>query len=105
MSELRAQLREFLLEWFQQHMPGSVFLWYDAVVLAWIAVVAIILHFILRRVATKFLKENFFEQRKNLTRSDRGSSPSIETDYDSLLKKTPYGDSKILVTVFGSLPI
>ncbi|GHE82839.1 mechanosensitive ion channel family protein [Thalassotalea profundi] len=63
MSEVRAQLREFLLAWFELHMPGSVFLWYDTVVIAWIALVAIVLHFILRRVATKFLKENFFEQR------------------------------------------
>lgn len=62
MTGTRAQVREFLLAWFEQYMPGNVFLWYDTLVICWIALFAIVLHFILRRVANKFLKENFLDQ-------------------------------------------
>ncbi|XQW86899.1 mechanosensitive ion channel family protein [Thalassotalea piscium] len=58
MSEMRAQLRNILLNWFEQYMPGSGYLWYDAVVLCWIALVTLILHFILRRAAEKLINES-----------------------------------------------
>ncbi|UZE96618.1 mechanosensitive ion channel family protein [Alkalimarinus alittae] len=63
MTELRAQLRDFLLSWFGQHMPGSVFLWYDILVLLWIGVFGFVLHFVVRMVAKRFLKGRFFSPR------------------------------------------
>lgn len=59
MAEMRAQLREFLLGWFERHLPGSVFLWYDIVVILWITTFAIFLHFTLRGIAKHFLKGKF----------------------------------------------
>jgi miniconductance mechanosensitive channel len=56
MTETRAQIREFLLGWFGQNLPGNVFFWYDMLVVVWIATFAIALHFIIRGAAKHFLK-------------------------------------------------
>lgn len=60
MNEIRAQLREFLLTWFEQNLPGSAFFWYDILVISWIAINAIFLHFLIRSIAKRFLKNKFF---------------------------------------------
>ena len=57
MAETRAQIREFLLGWFGQNLPGNVFFWYDMLVIVWIATFAIALHFIIRGAAKHFLKD------------------------------------------------
>ncbi|MBA6416685.1 mechanosensitive ion channel [Colwellia sp. 6M3] len=57
MTETRAQIREFLLGWFGQNLPGNVFFWYDMLVIVWIATFAIALHFIIRGAAKHFLKD------------------------------------------------
>ena len=57
MTETRAQIREFLLGWFGQNLPGNVFFWYDMLVVVWIATFAIALHFIIRGAAKHFLKD------------------------------------------------
>ena len=71
MTETRAQIREFLLGWFGQNLPGNVFFWYDMLVVVWIATFAIALHFIIRGAAKHFLKDtcknNDTLQGQNLT--------------------------------------
>lgn len=72
MTETRAQLREFLLSWFEQHLPGNVFFWYDIVVVLWIALFAIALHYFIRGSAQHFIKGKFeasdnYPQEKKLT--------------------------------------
>lgn len=71
MTETRAQIREFLLGWFGQNLPGNVFFWYDMLVVIWIATFAIVLHFIIRGAAKHFLKDtcknNDTLQGQNLT--------------------------------------
>lgn len=71
MTETRAQIREFLLGWFGQNLPGNVFFWYDMLVIVWIATFAIALHFIIRGAAKHFLKDtcknNDTLQGQNLT--------------------------------------
>lgn len=71
MTETRAQIREFLLGWFGQNLPGNVFFWYDLLVVIWIATFAIALHFIIRGAAKHFLKDtcknNDTLQGQNLT--------------------------------------
>ena len=57
MTETRAQIREFLLGWLGQNLPGNVFFWYDMLVIVWIATFAIALHFIIRGAAKHFLKD------------------------------------------------
>ncbi|WP_077286709.1 mechanosensitive ion channel family protein [Cognaticolwellia aestuarii] len=59
MTQTRADLRDFLLAWFEQHFPGNSILWYDILVLLWIASFALALHFILRALAKQFLKGHF----------------------------------------------
>ena len=59
MTQTRADLRDFLLAWFGQHFPGNSILWYDILVLLWIASFALALHFILRALAKQFLKGHF----------------------------------------------
>lgn len=59
MTQTRADLRDFLLAWFEQHLPGNSILWYDILVLLWIASFALALHFILRALAKQFLKGHF----------------------------------------------
>tara|TARA_R110000744_G_scaffold20279_2_gene53255 strand:+ start:4211 stop:5503 length:1293 start_codon:yes stop_codon:yes gene_type:complete len=71
MTETRAQLREFLLGWFEQNMPGNVFFWYDILVVLWIATFTVALHYIIRGTAKHFLKGKFEimneKQVKNVT--------------------------------------
>lgn len=55
MTETRSQIKEFLLAWFEANLPGNVFFWYDMLVVLWIAVFAIALHFTIRGVAKRFL--------------------------------------------------
>jgi miniconductance mechanosensitive channel len=62
MTGTRAQLRDFLLQWFGDYFPGSPFLWYDLIVLAWIALFALILHLILRLISQRLVKNRFSEQ-------------------------------------------
>ena len=57
MTDTRTQIREFLLGWFGQNLPGNVFFWYDMLVVLWIATFAIVLHFIIRSAAKRFLKD------------------------------------------------
>ena len=59
MNEIRAQLRDFLLAWFEQNLPGSAFFWYDILVILWIALNAVFLHFLIRSIAKRFLKNKF----------------------------------------------
>ncbi|MEM5527948.1 mechanosensitive ion channel domain-containing protein [Gammaproteobacteria bacterium AS21] len=59
MTETRAHLREFLLAWFEKNIPGNSFFWYDIVVILWVAMFALALHFILRVSARNFLKAHF----------------------------------------------
>lgn len=70
MTETRAQLREFLLAWFEQHMPGNVFLWYDTLVILWIATFAIVLHYIVRLFAKHIIKAKFELLVQKTSRSD-----------------------------------
>lgn len=67
MPEARQQLREILLAWFEQHLPGSAFLWYDALFLCWITLFSIGIHFLLRGLVKHFLKNKF---TKKSTHSD-----------------------------------
>jgi len=71
MTETRAQLREFLLGWFGQNMPGNALFWYDILVVLWIAIFTITLHYIIRGSARRFLKGKFEivdnKQVKNVT--------------------------------------
>lgn len=59
MTETKAHLRELLLSWLEQHLPGSVVLWYDIIVLLWLVVFAVTLHFIIKNSAKHFLKRYF----------------------------------------------
>jgi len=59
MTETKAHLREFLLSWLEQHLPGSVVLWYDTIVLLWLVVFAVTLHFVIKNSAKHFLKRRF----------------------------------------------
>ncbi|WP_371194431.1 mechanosensitive ion channel family protein [Glaciecola sp. SC05] len=61
MNETRAQFRELLLEWFTQHLPGNPFLWYDAVVLVWISISAVLLHFLVRGFFKQVLNKRYGE--------------------------------------------
>ena len=56
MTEIRAYLREVLLAWFEANIPGSSVFWYEIVVVLWLAIFALALHFILRISARRFLK-------------------------------------------------
>lgn len=64
MTETRSQIKEFLLTWFETNLPGNVFFWYDMLVVLWIAVFAIALHFIIRGVAKRFLLSKLDGQDK-----------------------------------------
>lgn len=57
MTETRAQVREFLLSWFEQNLPGNVYFWYDLFVVLWIALFAIALHYFIRGSARHFIKD------------------------------------------------
>jgi miniconductance mechanosensitive channel len=59
MTETRAYLRDSLLSWFEQHVPGNALLWYDILVLLWVALFAVLLHFLLRSSARQILKKYF----------------------------------------------
>ncbi|TWX71148.1 mechanosensitive ion channel family protein [Colwellia sp. C1TZA3] len=59
MTETRTHLREFLLGWLEQNMPGNIFVWYDILVILWIASFAIALHYMIRGLAKHFLKGKF----------------------------------------------
>lgn len=65
MTGTRAQLRDFLLQWFGDYFPGSPFLWYDLIVLAWIALFALILHLILRLVSQRLVKTALANKLRN----------------------------------------
>jgi miniconductance mechanosensitive channel len=69
MTDARAQLRELLLLWFGEHLPGSAILWYDAIVLIWISIFAIVLHFILRGISKRILKARYSSQVSGIGRS------------------------------------
>lgn len=69
MTGIRAQLRDFLLQWFSDYLPGSSFLWYDLVVLGWIALFALILHLILRLISLRIVKNRFSEQTTQVINS------------------------------------
>ncbi|CAI87494.1 MULTISPECIES: mechanosensitive ion channel domain-containing protein [Pseudoalteromonas] len=62
MTDIRAELREYLLGWFGQYLPANPLLWYDILVLCWLAIFAIILHLIIRNSAKHFLKGRFSER-------------------------------------------
>ena len=62
MTGTRAQLRDFLLQWFGDYFPGNPFLWYDLIVLAWIALFALIFHLILKLISQRLVKNRFSEQ-------------------------------------------
>ena len=55
MTETRAQIREFLLGWFEKNLPGNAFFWYDILVILWITAFAIALHYFIRGAAKRFL--------------------------------------------------
>ena len=59
MTEIRAKVRDFLLAWFEQHLPGNTFFWYDITVILWITTFALALHYIIRSTAKHFLKGKF----------------------------------------------
>lgn len=63
MTELRVQLKAFLMEWFAEHLPGNVYLWYDILVLCWIAFFTITLHILLRRIAKHFIQDRFITKQ------------------------------------------
>ncbi|TMM45723.1 mechanosensitive ion channel family protein [Colwellia ponticola] len=69
MTEVRTQLREFLLGWFGEYLPGSVFLWYDALFLCWIVIFSIALHLGLR-ILTKHLIKDRLIGKRDLTDND-----------------------------------
>ena len=62
MEETRKQVRDYVIDIFSQYMPGNVWLWYDALVLIWIAITACLLHFILRGGA-KFIIQKYLSHR------------------------------------------
>ena len=62
MTETRAELRAFLLSWFEQNLPGNMFMWYDILVLLWVGTFAVLLHLILHGLAKHFLKDRFGEK-------------------------------------------
>jgi len=59
MADMTAQLRAFLISWFEQHLPGSPFLWYDIVVLGWLILIAFILHMVFKAIAKKVFEKKF----------------------------------------------
>lgn len=69
MTEVRTQLREFLLGWFGEYLPGSVFLWYDILFLCWIVLFSIVLHIGLR-VLTKHLIKDRLIGKRDVTDND-----------------------------------
>lgn len=79
MTEIRSQLREFLLQWFSLYFPGSAHLWYNILVLCWVGLFALILHLILRSVSKRLLKGRF---------SDKVVQTDTHTPADLALKLT-----------------
>lgn len=63
MTEVRTQLREFLLGWFGEYLPGSVFLWYDVLFLCWIVLFSAVLHLGLRGLTKYFIKDRLIGNR------------------------------------------
>ncbi|MCW9047144.1 MAG: mechanosensitive ion channel family protein [Gammaproteobacteria bacterium] len=47
MDTIRSEFKQFLLPWLEQYMPGAGSLFFDGLVLLWIGIVAIVLHFFL----------------------------------------------------------
>lgn len=62
MEEMRAQLKQSVMAWLEQHVPGEAIFYFDVLVLGWIAAVAFLLHFTLKIIAhqliTKYEEKN-----------------------------------------------
>ena len=62
MEEMRAQLKQSVVAWLEQHVPGEAIFYFDVLVLGWIAAVAFLLHFTLKIIAhqliTKYEEKN-----------------------------------------------
>jgi len=71
MTETRAQIKEFLLAWFEANLPGNAFFWYDTIVILWITAFAVALHYFIRGAAKRFITDKITNkntlQGENLT--------------------------------------
>ena len=89
MTGTRAQLRDFLLQWFGDYFPGSPFLWYDLIVLTWIALFALILHLILRLISQRLVKNRFSEQAAQPDSKSPLNSSLIRVSWCFIKTRTP----------------
>lgn len=64
MTETRAQIREFLLGWFEANLPGNAFFWYDTLVILWITAFAVALHYFIRGTAKRFITGKIVNKNK-----------------------------------------
>lgn len=69
MDSIRAQLKQNILAWLEQHVPGEAIFYFDVLALCWIAGVAVLLHFSLKAIAHKLITkyENSRKSRTQLT--------------------------------------
>ena len=58
MRETREQLKQFLTEWLNARLPDYADLSYVVIVFLWISAVALVIHFILHRVALKWVEQH-----------------------------------------------
>jgi miniconductance mechanosensitive channel len=69
MDEFRAQFKQITMTWLEQHVPNEAGLYFNLVVVAWIVLVAIVLHVLLKlignRVVAKYEKTT--QSRTHLT--------------------------------------
>jgi miniconductance mechanosensitive channel len=64
MTETRAQIKEFLLGWFEANLPGNAFFWYDTLVILWITTFAVALHYFIRGAAKRFITGKIVNKNK-----------------------------------------
>lgn len=69
MDEFRSQFKEVTMAWLEVHVPGEAAFYFNILVLGWILLVAVVLHFSLRMMANRLVKqyEHKRQERSKLT--------------------------------------
>ncbi|GAC14030.1 mechanosensitive ion channel family protein [Aliiglaciecola lipolytica] len=93
MTSSAEQLRTFLLSWFELHLPGSPFLWYDIAVVAWLTIIAIVLHLLFKAIAKKVFSANF-----NFGKNGQASSTVVPLVF-KLIRRISYVLQAVIIII------
>jgi len=69
MDAIRGQVKQSVMAWLEQHVPGETIFYFDVLALAWIAAFAFLLHFTLKLIAHRLITkyEEKHQSRTQLT--------------------------------------